>query len=232
MKLTAEQIAVIEETLILNGLKFEDLKLELTDHIASEIEEVMNTNTLSFEENLISVFSKWSDQLRPSCSFWINTNKKYWWFSTEINPSLATYKCNKVVKKILKLSLFISLLASILLTVITRNWHSEVALNFLKSGFKMICFAVFILFVLARYMIWKSKRITTFGYLFTKNAFTQIIYLFFLGIGIFPIRIYTADFGLDLLFNFFPLMVLSISIFYLQLAYNHVQFNKKLVNLY
>ncbi len=38
MKLTTEQIAKIEETLVLNGVVYEDIKIELTDQIASEIE--------------------------------------------------------------------------------------------------------------------------------------------------------------------------------------------------
>ncbi len=38
MKLTTEQITQIEETLVLNGLIYDDIKLEITDHIASEIE--------------------------------------------------------------------------------------------------------------------------------------------------------------------------------------------------
>ena len=38
MKLTTEQITQIDETLILNSLKYDDIKLEVTDHIASEIE--------------------------------------------------------------------------------------------------------------------------------------------------------------------------------------------------
>lgn len=38
MKLTNEHITQIDETLILNGLKYDNIKLEVTDHIASEIE--------------------------------------------------------------------------------------------------------------------------------------------------------------------------------------------------
>ncbi|MEO8255616.1 MAG: hypothetical protein ABI554_14650 [Flavobacterium sp.] len=228
-KLTAEQITIIEETLVLNGLKFDDLKLELTDHIASEIEEMMNTNMLSFEENLKLVFNKWSEQLRPSYSFWINSNNNLFWFTkTELNPSLVTYKCNKLVKKVLSLSIIIGILISILLTVATRNWHNEIILNYLKSGFRIVCFAIFILFVFVRFRIWKSKHNTTYGYLFKRNGFIQIINLFFLSMGIFPFRIYNGNFSLDLAFNSLSLIILFVSVFYLKVAYNHIQFDKKL----
>ena len=38
MKLTQEQIEFIDSILLLNGIKYDDVKLEMMDHIASEIE--------------------------------------------------------------------------------------------------------------------------------------------------------------------------------------------------
>jgi hypothetical protein len=35
---TNQQIALIDETLVLNGFTYDDIKLELVDHIATEIE--------------------------------------------------------------------------------------------------------------------------------------------------------------------------------------------------
>ena len=229
MKLTTQQIAQIEETLVLNGLKFDDLKLELTDHIASEIEEVMEANKFSFEESLKIIFEKWSEQLRPSYSFWINSNSNLLWFiKSELNPFLVTCKCNKLAKKVMKLSILVGLLISILLTVGTRNWHSEVILDCLKGGFKIICFIVLILFVFARLRIWKSERITTYSFLFNRNGFIQILNLFFLSMGVFPFRIYNGSFGWDLMFNTLSVSILFLSIFYLKLAYKHFQFIKKI----
>ncbi len=40
-KLTAEQIAIIDETLVLKKLIYHDIKYEVVDHIASEIETIM-----------------------------------------------------------------------------------------------------------------------------------------------------------------------------------------------
>jgi hypothetical protein len=229
MKLTAGQISKIEETLVLNGIQYEDIKLELTDHIASEIEEVVEVSKFSFEESLKIVFEKWSEQLRPSYSFWINSNNNLLWFiKSELNPSLVTYKCNKLVKKVMKLSILVGLLISILLTVGTRNWHSEVILDCLKGGFKIICFIVLILFVFARLRIWKSERITTYSFLFSRNGLIQIINLFFLSVGVFPFRIYNGSFGWDLMFNTLSVSILFLSIFYLKLAYRHFQFIKKI----
>ena len=61
MKLTAEQIKKIEETLVLNGIQYEDIKLELTDHIASEIEEKTSIQGVSFEIAFHEVFENWQE---------------------------------------------------------------------------------------------------------------------------------------------------------------------------
>ena len=62
MKLTTQQIAQIEETLVLYGLVYEDIKLEVTDHIASEIEEKINNETSSFEDAFKEVFNTWKPE--------------------------------------------------------------------------------------------------------------------------------------------------------------------------
>jgi hypothetical protein len=59
MKLTNQQITTIEETLVLNGVVYDDIKLELVDHIATENEVLMEGNSLSFEENVQMIFKRW-----------------------------------------------------------------------------------------------------------------------------------------------------------------------------
>jgi hypothetical protein len=44
MKLTTEQIAKIEETLVLIVVVYEDIKFELIDHITSEIKKIYEKN--------------------------------------------------------------------------------------------------------------------------------------------------------------------------------------------
>ncbi|CAM2855380.1 hypothetical protein [Flavobacterium frigoris] len=44
-KLSAEQIALIDETLVLNGLTYDDIKLEVTYHLVTEI-EVLKTQSI------------------------------------------------------------------------------------------------------------------------------------------------------------------------------------------
>ncbi len=63
MKLSAEQIQLIEEKLYVDyDFYYDDAKHEVIDHIASEIEEKMET--ASFEESFYKVFDNWHDRLR------------------------------------------------------------------------------------------------------------------------------------------------------------------------
>lgn len=63
MKLSAEQIHQIEEKLYVDyDFYYDDAKHEVLDHIASEIEEEMETN--SFEASFDKVFENWHDRLR------------------------------------------------------------------------------------------------------------------------------------------------------------------------
>lgn len=63
MKLSAEQIKQIEEKLYVDyDFYYDDAKHEVIDHIASEIEEEMETN--SFEDAFCKVLQNWHDRLR------------------------------------------------------------------------------------------------------------------------------------------------------------------------
>ena len=53
MKLTAEQIECIDQTLVKKGVKFDDLKMEVLDHIASQIEYEMATPKKRFQKHTI-----------------------------------------------------------------------------------------------------------------------------------------------------------------------------------
>ena len=74
MKLTNQQITIIEETLVLNGVVYDDIKIELIDHIASEMEAETINEAKPFEIILKEVFEKWKPQLRPtSHNLWLGS---------------------------------------------------------------------------------------------------------------------------------------------------------------
>ena len=74
MKLTTEQIECINQTLIKKGVKFDDLKMEVLDHIASQIEYEMTTSQKTFPEAYNKVFERWNAEFKPTRAFFsLNT---------------------------------------------------------------------------------------------------------------------------------------------------------------
>ncbi len=71
MKLTADQIGLIDAFLVKKGVKYCDVKLELIDHIASEIESKIDNDGTSFNEALVDVMKKWQFQFEIKSSFLI-----------------------------------------------------------------------------------------------------------------------------------------------------------------
>lgn len=70
MKLTEEQIDYIDAYLVKKGIKYLDVKLEMIDHIASEIETKTDQEDISFNDALLLVMKKWQYQFNDSRSFW------------------------------------------------------------------------------------------------------------------------------------------------------------------
>ena len=71
MKLTTEQINQIDTFLERNDVKYLDIKLELFDHIASQIEALMSDQNSSFEEAFTKITTHWKPRFRSSTSFLI-----------------------------------------------------------------------------------------------------------------------------------------------------------------
>lgn len=72
MKLSAEQIQIIDTALYkkCNFKDFDDVRLELVDHIATEIEREIETNLYSFEEAFIKVMNRWNPLILPKSWSW------------------------------------------------------------------------------------------------------------------------------------------------------------------
>lgn len=218
MKLTAEQIAQIEETLIINGLIYEDIKLEVTDHIASEIEEKIYNETSSFEVAFTEVFNKWKPELKPSFSGLIGFT----------NPRIMTVKCHKIVKRQLFAAIIISSLITLALIIFVRNLSYGLVLINIEGALRSFVLVEFCLVILACALIWQSKHQTTYSYLMKKKSFGLIIFLFMIGNGGFPVRLNHPDAKIAFVSVFFAITYVLITGIYLQLAYKHFQFEKKL----
>jgi hypothetical protein len=217
MKLTTEQIAKIEETLVLNGLIYDDIKLEVTDHIASEIEAETEEKEISFETAFKKAFEKWRVQLQPSSSFWVGliysapgiVMKR--WKSTTIRQQL--------------LSLFIATLPTMVLIGLFNIYNKPTAIDYAIQGLSLTFFC---LTLYCRVIIWKSKRKTSFSLMFNKNSNLILYFLILWGSGIAPLRMDVDNVSHTVFGSFLISWLFVYLVFNLQLAYKHFQFEKKL----
>lgn len=78
MKLTKEEIQYIDYVLSKHYSfeNFEDLRVELLDHIASDVELEMQSDNMSFDDALPNVLHKWNDEIACDRSSFYNSVPK------------------------------------------------------------------------------------------------------------------------------------------------------------
>lgn len=166
MKLIKEQIKYIDETLSLNGVVYQDVKLELIDHIASDIEEYSENNNSDFDEAFKAVFEKWKPELKP-------TVKTVLLLNDFKGPKIVADKMASYFKgELRKLLIFTLILYSILSVLLHLNFGDEI----LKwvNYFMRASFVFYILMtILGVLFIWISGIKTTYSRLFLRRS-TQI----------------------------------------------------------
>ncbi|OYX80801.1 MAG: hypothetical protein B7Y83_18035 [Flavobacteriales bacterium 32-34-25] len=130
MKLTNEQIAIIDQTLMDKGVVYEEIKLELLDHIVTDIE--LETEESNFDVAFSKAMLKWKRELEE-----INPLGKF------VTPRIVKEKFSKITTNHYKFSLLAVVIFSVLMTTITRLKPEEyVYYNlhlFFYSVFSLIC---------------------------------------------------------------------------------------------
>lgn len=168
MKLTTEQITKIEETLVLKGLIYEDIKLEVTDHIASEIENKLENDQSNFIEAFEDVFSKWQNELKLTSN---------WWSSGFVAPKIVIDKYALQIKKQFKFALLYDLMFSFLMVTITNIYPQEIAYTITKTVYVACYSAIALMLVYYWFVNWKLKSKSIFGKIFRGHFFISIWFL-------------------------------------------------------
>ncbi len=168
MKLTAEQIAQIETTLVLNDLEFDDVKIELTDHIASEIEALMTQNKLEYQQAFHEAFENWKEELRP-------LQGEFWVSSRVFAPKLIMDKWVKRSKTMVFQICSVSILLVLLLSLLIEFNNNETILTSISNVFNSVYWIILGLLVIARILIWQSKTATTFGFMMQRNFILALL---------------------------------------------------------
>jgi hypothetical protein len=160
MKLTNEQIAIIDQTLILNGIDYDDIKLELIDHIATDIENELEHKESNFEIAFSKVMPKWKKVLEETSDFWSNF----------VGPRIVIDKLSILYKNLCKIVLLAVVIFSTLMITITTLNPGEYVYNTLKLVFSSLYFLLCLAVITSAFFIWRTKSKTILGKFFLKNC--------------------------------------------------------------
>lgn len=159
MKLTNEQIAIIDQALMDKGLIYEDIKLELIDHIATDIENQLENQEFDFDAALSKDIIKWEKALEETSNIWGNV----------IGSRIVKEKFSKITKNQYKFSLLAVVIFSILMTTITRLKPEEYVYNNLHLVFYSVYSLICLINIIIMFFIWKLKTKTIYGRFFQAN---------------------------------------------------------------
>lgn len=221
MKLTKEQIAIISQSLTDNGLTYEDIKLEVIDHIASEIENQLENNQLTYTKAFEDVFSTWKSELKLTSN---------WWSSGFEAPKIVIDKYVLQLKRLFKFVGLYDLMFSFLMVILTKIYPQEIAYSVLKLFFVVAYFFICLKLLSCRFYIWKSQSKTISEKIFRDSFLTCILLFaqttFFSGDYLY--RHYSQDsIGINFLEWFMRSFFLFMGVYLIQMAIEHFKTVKK-----
>jgi hypothetical protein len=206
MKLTKEQITIISDYIDYCGIKEIDIKLELVDHIATQIEEVIVMDDVSFEQALRNVMGNWYPLFTKEKSFHIGLFYTF--------PKIVMKKIEARVKKT-----YIYLAISFILwTLLTFVLKLEFSINEITSSvvnFVSIAIGIAIVSILIG-INFKTKP-TTYRFLVNQSSPVLLFLLF----------IYAFDAEMNSLKIYFLAMVFVQFVFMCINFKNHIKCIKK-----
>ncbi|WP_237274322.1 hypothetical protein [Tenacibaculum ovolyticum] len=165
MELTKEQIQRVEKYLDKKGVKFIDFRIEIFDHIISQIEQKLAIDNADFKTVFYQVTNEWNKQLDETSS----------WFFGFIYPAPKVV-INRA-KKIFKKYLFLAYLQMIVTYLVVFNSKLE-----LNKTFSYLIFFVLIIFLLISifytFKIWKSKQKTVYSFIIKTQSLNFLFFPF------------------------------------------------------
>lgn len=221
MKLTNQQLTIVEETLVLNGVVYDDIKIELIDHIASEIEAEAMIEAKPFEIILKEVFDKWKPQLKPTSH---NLLLGYGFLA----PKIISDKFADDKKKELFVAGIIVCTLTVLILLIKNKSQSPSILLSIVFVLQMTSVLGALLMASARLFALNSKTKTTYLFWFNKSFYLILLYGLLIGFGFFPILPTNKNVEIKVGSLIVILTYLSLIFGSLKLFYKHFQFEKKL----
>lgn len=213
MQLTTEQIECINQTLIGKGIKFDDIKLEVLDHIATEIENEMEVSNNDFPIVYNQVFENWSEEFKLTRNF-LSIQSPY--------PKLVHSKLTNQFKK----EVIIALVSSIVLIISFQFVAAaQVKLQFLRIINDVLFYTYFTTAAAALLIkLWnfKSKATSIYKHLFDSRFTVLIVFLSVVIRSSIPHDLTDQ--------NLYVATISCLFVFFLSIIYvgmKHIQFNRK-----
>lgn len=218
-KLSDVEITDIEERLEMNGVVYEDIKSELVDHIASQIEALIENEDHSYENAFEIAFSNWKKELQ--------NDSDGIWISRKVNaPKIIMDRWVSYSKTHFSYIIIISaLLTYILSLVFIRYGDNPSALEYwIKSFFTLNLGLV----IIGRGLIWKYNKNTSVGYLYKRRSLMVFFMPVMIVVGLFQLKPFFREADIRYTMIFF---LIAFNIYFVldyPLVLKHIRLNKKL----
>jgi hypothetical protein len=203
MELTEQQLQRVEHYLNVKHITYIDLRMEVFDHIVSDIETKMMKGNLDFETVFYNVTDKWNPQLKETSS---------WLFGIAYSaPKLVMKKAKTSYKKLYLISNFLMILLSTFehKLGLTASDNTQLYLTYSLLMINISCTFIFIYLMINNS---KIKQKTTYSFILKTQKIGPVlggIAIIFSGIieGVTP--------------------VYSLTIFYVAIIFVYFHFLKK-----
>ncbi len=205
MKLDKEQVEFINFFLVKNEVVFDDIRYEVIDHIACDVEE--NYAEIAFPEAIKIVLKKWERQVKMSNSFWIISWSNF--------PRIITNKLKQLfIPQIIVIFLIMIISRIISIYFPTLIDHFRIY----ENAFKIVYALWFIGISIFGIKIFFTKEHTTYKYVFKRNFY----HIYLLTILVFIVSIK------DIIMLSYLILNLSFTVFFIQNYKAHFRFIKKI----
>jgi hypothetical protein len=174
MEITKQQLQRVAHYLNVKDIIYIDLRMEVFDHIVSDIEAKMMAEKLDFETAFYKVTDTWNKHLIKESSFYFGL--------TYSLPKIVLDKAKKVYKKWFFLSVLVYLIPYILLDHLKITF-SQNAIDDLNVFLQILTVCTLMVFFRLLIIKYKEKNKTSFSFILKTlswNFFIGFIVLFYL----------------------------------------------------
>mgnify|MGYP000480570464 CR=1 FL=1 len=166
MELTTKQLKRVEDFLNTKDITYVDIRMEVFDHIVSDIEAKMITDNLDFETVFYDVAEKWHKHLKHDSSFYFGIIYSL--------PKIVLVKAEKSFKKWFFLS-FLTFLIPLFLTDKIEFIFSETIEKGLNLFCQVITVLIFIIFAFLFILKLKENKKTTYSFILKTQSWNLVL---------------------------------------------------------